>query len=141
MLYCLLIIPLLYFGYHKSIRCKIMILSMQLFFKMLLLSLIERFNPRLYKIDKNKYRVSYVIGRNIYNFTTIIPRGPRHVLQISDQDCNDVTSLVYPWVGPNSDFHKCAYTPGELGYTELTFQLSNGGEKIFHKSEVMKIKN
>jgi len=63
------------------------------------------------------------------------------VLQISDQDCNDVTSLVYPWVGPNSDFHKCEYTPEELGYTELTFQLSNGGEKIFQKSEVMKIKN
>ena len=138
-MYCLLLIPLLIVGYKTNLTLQIIIKSMLLLCKIILLKCIQYFDPRVIKIGKNKYEINYVIGNKLYKFHTKIKRGPSTVLQIIDEDYNDVTKLVKPYLGPNRDFHKIQYTPELLNFDELVFQMSTGEEIIFSKSQIIEL--
>mgnify|MGYP006252684663 CR=1 FL=1 len=139
MWYCLLILPLIYLGYKKNLKFKIMILTLKLLLKMMVISLLEYLDPRLIKVNKNKYIVSYVLNNKLYKLHCKIRRGPTPVLQVIDQDLNDVTLLFYPWFGSNNDFHKQMYTPKDLNYRELTFQMANGDNKVFEEMDIIQV--
>ena len=139
MWYCLLILPLIYLGYKRNFKFKIMVLSLKLVLKMMMISLLEYLDPRLTKLNKNKYIVSYVLNKKLYKLHCKVQRGPNSILQVIDQDSNDVTSLFNSWLGPNRDFHNQAYTPKDLEYQELSLLMINGETKVFNEMDTLEI--
>ena len=138
-MYYLLLIPLLLVGYKTSMKFKIIVKTMLLVCRIMFMRCLQYFDPRVWKLSKNKFEINYVLGNKLYKFQTKIKRGPATVLQIIDKDYNDVTKLVKPWLGPNRDFHNIKYTPATLGFEELVFQMSTGEEKTFSKSEIIEL--
>ena len=138
-MYYLLLIPLLLVGYKTNLKFQIMIKAMLLVCKIILLECIQYFNPRVIKLGKNKYEINYIIGNKLYKFHTKIKRGPSTILQIIDENYNDVTKLIKPYLGPNKDFHNIKYTPESFNFDELVFQMATGEEIIFSKSQIIEL--
>ena len=138
-MYYLLLIPLLLVGYKTNLKFKILIKAMLLLCRIMLLKCIAYFDPRVIKLEKNKYEINYVIGNKLYKFQTKIKRGPSMVLQVIDGEYNDITELIKPYIGPNRDFHNIKYTPESLNFNELVFQLATGDEIMFSKSQVIEL--
>lgn len=94
--------------------------------KILWIHMLQYLNTTVICIDKNTYEVSYVINKKLYKFHTYVKRGPVPILHIFDQDANDVTRDVLPYMGPKYNGHTIASTPYTLKYEYLSFELCNG---------------
>ena len=108
-MYYLLLIPLLLVGYKTSLKFKILVKTLCIICRMVLIKCLYYLDPRVRKLEKNKFEISYVIGSKLYKFQTKIKRGPATVLQVVDKDYNDITKLIKPYLGPNRDFHNITY--------------------------------
>ena len=68
----------------------------------------------------------------------VIPtRGPSPVMNITDENSNDVTKMVLPYMGPNYNWHGISITPKNLEYEQLSFQLSNGSNYTYNSTDSM----
>lgn len=103
--------------------------------KALWLTFLQYINSTIQKLDGNKYLVTYVIKGKTYKMIVKPTRGPRKVLMVSDEKQQDVSSLVFPYLGPEENFHGEVYTPSFFDRDELIFELSSGVEKIFKKDD------
>jgi hypothetical protein len=99
------------------------------------ISIIQYFNNTIVQLDANKYLVTYIIKGNTYKIIVKNKRGPRNVLLVSDETETDISDLIFPYLGPEENFHCQVYTPNFFGKKELIFELSNGCEKIFKTNE------
>lgn len=138
-MYCLLLIPLILVGYKTNLKFKILVKTVLLTCKILTLKCIEYFDPRVSKLGKNKYEIKYIIGNRMYKFHIKKSRGPSSILQIIDENYNDVTKLVKPYLGPNNNFHNIKYTPESLNFDELVFQMTTGDELTFKNSQIIEL--
>ena len=135
----LLIVPVLYLCIRNNSKVKLFIITSTILLKVLWLSLLQKLNKSVTKINKNKYEISYMVGNKLYKFHCLVARGPTKVLQIIDKNSNDVTNIIKPFVGPNYDFHNLKYTPNDFNYNELTFQLADGTDVTFTKLQTLKL--
>jgi len=114
----------------KRTHNKVLIIwySLCMIYKIIWLRILQYVNTTVVCIGKNKYQVSYVINNKLYTFHTPIHRGPIPILQIIDDNDNDVTRLVLPYMGPQFKGHgtSMAPTPTLLGYKSLTFEMCTG---------------
>lgn len=93
-------------------------------------SIYQKVNGNVVKLSNHRYMLSYVIGGQLYK--TIIPvrRGPSTILQVLDINANDVTGDIIPYSGLDNSFKHCLdITPVDIGYEELTINMSNGESK------------
>jgi hypothetical protein len=93
------------------------------------------YNSNIVQLEKNKYVITYIIKGQTYKMLLIHKRGPRKVLLIFDETQTDVSDIIFPYLGPNENFHGETYTPIFFGKDELIFELSDGNEKIFKSGE------
>jgi len=112
-------------------------ISMKLILESMYINLLQYLNKSLIKIDKNNYSLTYVINGNLYKHRVRIKRGPRPLLQIIDDNSNDVTEVIIPYLGPEYNWHGNKLTPKVLGYKSLAFELSDGTEKICEESQIL----
>ena len=108
-------------------------ISFLIILKAIWISIIQYMNSTIVKIDKKKYRVTYIINGRTYKMIVNIPKGPRKVLLVYDENEEDVSHLVFPYLGPVEDFHGKEYTPEFFKRMELVFVMSNGNELLFTK--------
>jgi len=94
-------------------------------------SLIQYMNSTIIPIEGGKYKVTYVIKGKTYKMIVKPTRGPRKVLLVSDAKQEDVSYQIFPYLGPEENFHGEIYTPRFFEHEELIFEMSNGDEKIF----------
>lgn len=113
--------------------CKMIKIIMQILY----ISLIQYLNTTVVKIDNKTYILSYVIEGKLYKMRIICRRGPRRVLQISDENMNNVTDEITPFMGTQFDWNKIEYTPESFNHDSLTFELSDGLEYTFEKNNVI----
>ena len=139
-MYYLFLIPIIYFVYTKyKIKFKLMYLSIHVMLEILYISLTQKLNKSIKKINKNQYEITYCIRGRIYKIRSNIQRGPSQILQIIDENSNDVTAEIEPYMGPNYDCHKSTYTPLDFNKQELIFNLSSGQTKVFNASDNIRI--
>lgn len=110
-------------------------ISLCMIFKVLWLYIIQYFNSTVIYIQDNKYIITYVIKGKIYKMIIKPNRGPSKVLIVSDENHEDVSHLVFPYIGPEENFHSSLFTPNFFNKKELVFELSNGCEKIFNENQ------
>lgn len=109
--------------------------SMVLIFKTLYVNLIQKLNKSVKRLGKNTYEITYTLNGRIYKLLVKAKRGPAPILQISTNNDIDVTDDIMPYLGPDYTWHLHNYSANFFGYSSLTFQLSNGTEKIFTLDE------
>ena len=119
--------------YKGSFR--ILWISFYMVIQSLWINIIQYFNNTIVQLDVNKYLVTYIIKGNTYKIIVKNKRGPRNVLLVSDETETDISDLIFPYLGPEENFHGQVYTPNFFGKKELIFELSNGCEKIFRTNE------
>lgn len=114
---------------------KIIWVSLYMVSQALWVSMIQYLNSTIVQIDKNSYRVTYNIRGKTYMMIVNPTRGPRKVLLVSDETQTDISHVVFPYLGPEENFHKKIYTPKFFNTKELIFELSDGTEKIFKEND------
>lgn len=95
----------------------------------------QRLNNNVEQIGKNKYVVKFVIGGKRYSTVIKHNPGPSPVLQVVDNDDNDITYIVEPYILFNS--HEI--TPGELGYENMSLMTNDGSDINIDKNDKIKI--
>jgi hypothetical protein len=112
-------------------------ISIKLLCQALYISLLQLVNRHLVKINKNNYMLTYVINGKIYKNCITIRRGPCPILQISNENTEDITDSILPYLGPSYNWHGINTTPKTLGHKTIIFECSNGDEKIFNDNDLL----
>jgi hypothetical protein len=112
-------------------------ISLYMVSQALWISMIQYLNSTIIQIDRNTYRVTYVIKGKTYMMIVRPNRGPSKVLLVSDENQIDVSHIVFPYIGPNENFNGEIYTPKFFNKKELIFELSNGQEKCYSEHDLI----
>uniref|UniRef100_A0A6C0H3G0 Uncharacterized protein n=1 Tax=viral metagenome TaxID=1070528 RepID=A0A6C0H3G0_9ZZZZ len=120
---------------------KIAYVSLKLVAKASYISFIQYMNNSVKRVKEGKaYELTYVINGRLYKMITNPIRGPVPILQISNDDGEDVTDIVLPYMGPQYDWHYREFSPSFFGYKSLTFELSDGTERTYEETESFPVK-
>jgi len=114
---------------YKNI-CSIVYLSCKMIAKVYWLYFLQWCNNSIEK-TKSGYILSYAVGGNIYRIFLKHKRGPKPFLIVVDENDNDVTDEILQFLGPNQDWHGQKYCPENWNKKCLTFEMSDGEQKIF----------
>lgn len=86
---------------------------------------------------KNTYEIEYTINCRPYRFIVHYKPGPSKYKHFFVNETKDVSDIVFPFVGPNDDFHSIRYTPKDLGFDNLTIHFMNGDLREVKADEVI----
>tara|TARA_B100000401_G_scaffold436879_1_gene381223 strand:+ start:2137 stop:2634 length:498 start_codon:yes stop_codon:yes gene_type:complete len=118
---------------HKSLLSVIKS-SIVIICKLIWLTLLQKVNNSVIKLDKNKYLVQFCIKGKWYKEIIHAKSGPSSIVQIIDEDENDVTDEVEPywnWLSCSNSDIDIKY----LQYNSLTFNMDDGDSKILTKDD------
>ena len=116
---------------NKKGDFNIMWVSLSLVIKAVWINILQYINTTVFQLDKNKYEITYIIKGKKYKMIVKPIRGPAKVLLVYDENQEDVSHLIVPYIGPEEDWHGRVYTPKFFTKSELTFELSSGDQKVF----------
>jgi hypothetical protein len=87
------------------------------------------------RISKNLYEIEYTINCKSYRFRTKYKQGPSKYIQFMKNELTDVSDIIFPFVGPNDNFHNFTYTPKDFGLDTLTVHYMDGNVRNFASDE------
>lgn len=119
---------------HKN-PVKIFTVSMSMVCKMWWINFLQKIDKSIESIDKNRVAITYVLDGRIYKFLTKRRKGPALVLLVTDQEENDVSEQVLPYLGPARDWHGHVFRPDFWDKDKLTFELSTGESRSFSRQD------
>jgi hypothetical protein len=105
--------------------------SLTMIYKAIYLSFIQYMNNSVVKLNRKTFELTYTITGKTYKILITPDRGPDLILQISDQNYNDVSDKIIPYIGPNYNWHNNKFSPKFFGYESLTFELHDGSNMTF----------
>jgi hypothetical protein len=111
--------------------------SIKLCFFALYIELLQYLNKSVQKVKKNTYDFSYVIEGKLYKYRIKVKRGPNPILQISNENSEDITEIILPYLGPENNWHGANLTPNILGYKSLIFQLADSNERQYSYDDII----
>ena len=105
--------------------------------KSIYLDIFQTLNKTVTKIGKNKFEITYILNEQEYKFIVEGRRGPKNIVSITDENYNNVTDKIEPYLGPKQDFHNRQFTPNCFGYERLNFEIVGGNILSFNKYDLM----
>jgi hypothetical protein len=121
---------------------KIIYISLKLIAKASYISFIQYMNNSVRPIEGGKsHELKYVINGKMYKLIVTPTRGPAPIMQISNDNGEDVTDIVLPYMGPQYDWHYREFAPRFFGYKSLTFELADGSERTYEDSDSFPVAN
>lgn len=92
------------------------------------LMLYQKIYHNIVPIDQNKYDVHYIYHGQLYKIRIMHKKGPQktQVLMIANDQLEDISEDIIPFMGPKQNFHNLDYQPCHFQQKELTFYLSDG---------------
>jgi hypothetical protein len=121
---------------HKNIAM-IVFVSVKMVLQASYISFLQYLNSTVRKLEGNKFEITYVINGRMFKMITAPPRGPSLILQVSDENQDDLTDEILPYLGPRNDWHNKDFTPSFFKSKTLSFELSNGETRMFSEDDVM----
>ena len=118
---------------NKNI-CSIFKDCITIILKLIWLTLLQKINNSVIKMDKNKYLVQFCIKGKWYKQILHAKSGPSSIIQIIDEDENDVTCEVEPFCNGLNAIDKNVDVK-YLKYKTLTFNMDDGNSKIITKDD------
>jgi hypothetical protein len=119
---------------YKNIA-KIICVSLSMIIKMYWIQFLQWCNKSIEYIDNKNVVLTYVLQGKTYKINLKMKRGPSPILLVLDQNNNDITEQVLPYLGPEQNWHNKEYTPSYFEKESITFELCNGEHKTFDKYE------
>lgn len=113
--------------------------SFMLINKAFYLSFLQYMNSSIKKVGRNSYEISYLIEGKMYKMIVKPQKGPSRVLQVSDENKEDITELVLPFLGPKNDWHGRKFVSWDFNRKSLTFELGNGEERTFKDEDILDV--
>lgn len=120
-------------------RLNVTWVSVQMIIQACYINFLQYMNSTIIRVGPNTYEVVYVINGRMYKMIVKPQRGPPPVLQISNENQEDVTEKVLPYMGPNYNWHGNIFTPKFFDCETLTFELSDGTEHTYDKEAQVKV--
>jgi hypothetical protein len=111
--------------------------SVEMVFKKWWYELVHWMDNSIHHIDKHRSILTYHLNGRLYKIVLDHRKGPALVLLVTDENEEDVTDIVVPFLGPKRDWHKREFTPEFWGRKQLSFDLSTGENKTFLNQEVI----
>ena len=71
--------------------------------------------------------------KNTESFVDILSSN----LQISNENSEDITEIILPYLGPENNWHGANLTPNILGYKSLIFQLADSNERQYSYDDII----
>jgi hypothetical protein len=105
--------------------------------KMYWMNFLHWANNSIEHVDNKTAIISYVLNGKLYRMVVKSKKGPSAVLLITDEESNDISDTILPFIGPYHDWHGKNYTPSFWNKKSLTFEFSNGEQKTFMENEVI----
>jgi hypothetical protein len=118
---------------------KVLKVCFSILFQLYLLKFKQWTNNTIEHIDKKRAVINYVLNGRHYKMVVRDRKGPHDVLLVHDEDNNDITDLVLPYLGPNDDWHKTSFTPAFWDKNKISFELTSGDSKSFYRDDVINI--
>jgi len=114
----------------KRIRdaCKTFCMTGQIMSEYAYIRLMQYMHKNVSHLDKDRSVLTYELDGRLYKIILNRRRGPPVIHMVIDQDDNDVSELVLPYMGPLRDWHNRELTPEFWGKKSLVFHLANGEE-------------
>lgn len=113
--------------------------SLSMVAKMYWLNFLHWANNSIEHIDHKTVVFSYVLNGKLYRMVVRPRRGPTNVLLVVDDQSNDVSDDVLPFMGPNQDWHGKEFTPSFWHNKSLTFELATGEQKTFTEHQKIEL--
>ncbi len=122
-------------------RLKILWWSLVILCQALYVTIIQKLNNSVIKKKENysnTYEITYVISGKIYKLVVTPIKGPKNVLQVIDDNNEDITRQIVPYLGPAEDWHSSKFKPSFFNRKSLTFNLSSSDDITFTENEEIK---
>lgn len=118
----------------------IMWISFVMICKMYWLQFLQWINRSVvYSHDKKHLVFNYVLNGKVYKLVVSPVRGPQKVLVVSNESGEDVSDEILPFMGVEENWHRRIFTPSFWGYTQLTFEMTNGETMTFEAQDEINI--
>lgn len=102
---------------------------LKLFLKTCTFMAFQRFSHKnVIRVAKNTYNVSFAIGSNLYTIQIKCKGGPSNVIQIIDENDNDITDIISPFINFSENTEIIIPTLESLGYKSATYNMATGDE-------------
>lgn len=89
------------------------------------------------KFNKKYIKISYKYKDKSYYYLLKVPRGVAPLKSITDENNNDISDIIGPYLGPNLDCHNSNIYPRDFGYTQI--KITTVFDKIIIFDEDQKI--
>jgi hypothetical protein len=99
------------------------------------LRFLYRYISNVHHIDRRTVVVSYAINGKTYKILVKSFNGPHIVQKVMDESGTDVGHEIFPFLGPNCDWHFHEFTPKFWGKKSLQFHMLDGNVKNFQENE------
>jgi hypothetical protein len=123
---------------YKTIGAIIWI-SCHMIAKMYWINFLQWLNKSLVCIEDGKIILSYVVNGKLYKDVITTGKGPSRVMVVIDENSNDASDEVIPFMGPLHNWHNKEFSPSFWKKQSLTFELSDGTTSTFSGNEVIAI--
>lgn len=120
-------------------RCMIILISLQMVCQAMWYSFLQWMNNSVRKLENGVYEITYVIQGRRYKMLVKPVGGPSPIFLAVNENDDDVTNQLLPYIGVQNDFHKSDITPRCLGYKELTLEMFNGESKFFKEKDSLNL--
>lgn len=99
----------------------------------------NRLNKNINYIDKHTAVLTYVLDGRLYKIALTRRKGPPQIIMVHDENDDDISNEILPYLGPCRDWHKKEYTPEFWGKNKLFFETVDGETLSFEKKETIDI--
>ena len=117
---------------------KLFITSIKTIFSLFFVYLTQNWHKTVKRIGFNHYEITYAIRGRSYKLRVKPTKLPK-VLQVIDENDEDVTTEMEPYLGADEKFHGKEYTPADLKYKSLTFNMADGNVLEFEEKDYIKL--
>jgi hypothetical protein len=115
----------------------ILYVSICMVLKMYWINFLQWSNNSIEVLNKKNISISYILNGKIYKVLIKAKKGPNLVLLVTDENNEDVTDIVLPYLGPNNDWHHNFFKPCFWNKKFLCFELSSGEMKSFKEDDTI----
>lgn len=98
----------------------------------------QKYFNNVIQVTDDTYKISYVIDNKLYHLMTKKKQNP--IICILDENINNVTDAILPYMGVGYDGNSNGFTPSLLNYKKLTFITECGDEISFNENQTVSIK-
>lgn len=113
----------------------ILYVSLSMILKMYWINFLQWTNNSIEFLNKKDISVSYILHGKLYKVLLKYKKGPEVVLLVTDENNEDVTDLVVPYMGPNNDWHHNIFKPSFWNKKILNFELCSGDKLSFEEND------